>query len=314
MTELSIGRVIRKQREALGFTQEQLCGGICEPSTLSRFEKGQCSLSHRRVRTLLQRVGLSDDRFYALLSEDEMALEEAEREARHASVALERAPAEQKGELWKSFRNALHKLESIDPDNPFIRQCSLSLRAVMGTENGPYSFEERLAMQSEAIRLTVPWFDLECVGLGPYSAGELRLIMQIAGTYTNEARYGEAERIYRALLEYLEANGHRLPQYSILRAWTTYNYSRALYRMKRWQEAISMTEAGWQSCVESGNYQTLAHLLWVRGECCLRLGKTSESIDLYRQVHYVLKATGDKYNLPILDAEAKELLNLTFLD
>ena len=52
-------------------------------------------------------------------------------------------------------------------------------------------------MLLEAVRLTVPQFDLERAGLGPYSGEELRLIMLIANTYTAGQRYEEAERVYR---------------------------------------------------------------------------------------------------------------------
>ena len=38
MNEISLGNLIRKERESQGLSQEQLCEGICEPMTLSRLE------------------------------------------------------------------------------------------------------------------------------------------------------------------------------------------------------------------------------------------------------------------------------------
>lgn len=35
-----LGEYIKKQREKLGLTQEQVCEGICEQVTLSRLENG----------------------------------------------------------------------------------------------------------------------------------------------------------------------------------------------------------------------------------------------------------------------------------
>jgi len=312
MTTLPIGEVIRRRRAELGISQERLCAGVCEPCMLSRFENGKQTLSNRQMRTLLQRVGLSDDRFCALLSEDELALEEAERKARCASVAWTRSAEEGRAAAWQRFQKALKHLESLGADDPFVRQTSLSLRAMMGTENGPYRFEERLAMQLEAIRLTVPRFDLVRVGLGPYSVEEFRLVEQIAGTYLCWKQYEEAARIYRAALEYLEANGRRLLQYPVLHTWTTYSYSRALSRMGRLQEALNLLENGWDTCVESGRYIFLAYFLWLRAECYFKMGNPQQCAAPLYQAHYVLKATGDAYQLPILDADAKKWCDITF--
>ena len=38
MKEVFLGEVIRQRRLELGLTQEELCEGICEPMTISRFE------------------------------------------------------------------------------------------------------------------------------------------------------------------------------------------------------------------------------------------------------------------------------------
>ena len=41
MKEIFLGEVIRQRRIELGLTQEELCEGICEPITISRFEHGR---------------------------------------------------------------------------------------------------------------------------------------------------------------------------------------------------------------------------------------------------------------------------------
>ena len=40
MREILIGEYIRERRKDLGLTQSALCEGLCEPSTLSRLERG----------------------------------------------------------------------------------------------------------------------------------------------------------------------------------------------------------------------------------------------------------------------------------
>lgn len=312
MQELRLGEVIRRRREELNISQEALCEGLCSVAALSRFETGRQGLSFKRVTTLLERLGLPHEQYSVLLNEEELALETAEREARCASVLVDRVGAEERPLVLAQFREKLAALEALGPDNPFICQCSLSLRAATGDENGPYSPDRRLSMLLEAIRLTVPKFDLERISLGPYSAEELRLINQLAVTYIRTKEYEKALHIYHMALEYLEANGQRLRQYSALRAYLCYNYGRALCGMGRWQEALDIAALGRQSCVESARYHVLASILCLQAECHFYLGNKQESMEMYYQAHYVLKATGDQYNLQLLDAEAEERLGLTF--
>ncbi|MBD5119277.1 MAG: helix-turn-helix transcriptional regulator [Clostridiales bacterium] len=314
MQELRLGQMVRRRREELNINQDDLCRGLCDRTALSRFENGHQVLSRKRVVALLQRLGLPDDRFYALLSEDELALEEAEREARSTAVRLEQAAEAERPALWALFREKLAALEALGPDDPVVRQCSLSLRAVQGTEEGPYPFEERLGMLLEALRLTAPRFDLERVGLGPYSAEELRLIKQIASTYTEAGRYEEAVRVYRMALEYLEANSRHLSQYAYLKPTYAAGCGNALSRIGRYQEALEITEEGLLASIESRRYHVVASLLWVQAYCRYCMGEREKCISLYRQVHYMLAATRDMARLQYLDEGNKKILGIEFPD
>lgn len=68
MKNVFLGEYVKQRRLDLGLTQEQLCDGICEPMTLSRLENGKQTPSRNRINALLQRLGLPDDRYFALLS------------------------------------------------------------------------------------------------------------------------------------------------------------------------------------------------------------------------------------------------------
>ena len=80
MKEIFLGEFIKQRRLELGLTQEQLCEGICEPMTISRIENGRQTPSRNRINALLQRLGLPDDRYYALLSKNEAEVAGLQRE------------------------------------------------------------------------------------------------------------------------------------------------------------------------------------------------------------------------------------------
>lgn len=49
MQNYRLGDYIRQRRQELNLTQEQVCAGICEPVTLSRFENGRQTPSRTRI-------------------------------------------------------------------------------------------------------------------------------------------------------------------------------------------------------------------------------------------------------------------------
>ena len=71
MQELFIGETIRQKRAEAGKTQEELCAGLCDPSTLSRIETGKQAPSRNVANALLQRLGLPHDRYYTFLTSNE---------------------------------------------------------------------------------------------------------------------------------------------------------------------------------------------------------------------------------------------------
>ena len=91
MKNVFLGEYIKQRRLDLGLTQEQLCDGICEPVTLSRLENGKQTPSRNRINALLQRLGLPDDRYFALLSKNELEMEALQKEI-VACNATEKVP------------------------------------------------------------------------------------------------------------------------------------------------------------------------------------------------------------------------------
>ena len=80
MQNISIGECIRQRRKELNLTQEQVCDGICDPVSLSRIENGKQTPRRSVINALLQRLSLPDDRYYALVSENELGLEALQKE------------------------------------------------------------------------------------------------------------------------------------------------------------------------------------------------------------------------------------------
>lgn len=217
MQNFLLGEYIRQRRLDLGLTQAEVCSGICEPITLSRLENGKQTPSRNRINAILQRLGLPDDRYYALLSPNELKIEALKKE---------------------------------------IIGCNV-------TDIGDNKKAAEIYYQ--VLRYMRKHFDENVI-----SAGNWPLIL--------------------------------------------YNYARVLDLCHRYEDGAECAKECREKCVKYGHYQFLPDCLEIEAECKYFLGKTKESIDLYRQAYYLCKVIGYQDSLDIIKKEAKEYLNIEFED
>ena len=112
MKNVFLGEYVKQRRLDLGLTQEQLCYGICEPMTLSRLENGKQTPSRNRINALLQRLGLPDDRYFALLSKNELEMEALQKEIVACNVTEKVPEGLRSSHNLKSWQIRMIKLRS----------------------------------------------------------------------------------------------------------------------------------------------------------------------------------------------------------
>ena len=312
MREMFLGEVIKQRRAELQLTQEELCEGICDTVTISRIENGRQSPSRNRINALLQRLGLPDDRYFALLSKHELELNSLQEELHSRTTYFRQASGEMRNTARLRALETLQELEAIvDKDDQITRQQILSNRVTLGNAAGPYSVEKRFDLLMEAIQLTLPHFDLNEICGRRYTTDEIRIINQIAATHAMAGRRDTAITIYSQLLSYVQQHNQRLARYAGQLAMIAHNYSIDLGLERRYEEAIEIAELGRRTCVEYGHYQFLPGLLAIMAECWYFMNETERSAELYYQAHFLYKAVGDEHNLNIIDAEIRERIKTT---
>ena len=314
MREVFLGEYIRQERLKQGITQERLCAGICEPITISRMENGKQMPSYSRVRALLQRLGLPDERFYALLSKHELEVKTLEDEIRADVIRFERASAEDRPRIRAAGLQKLAELEKLtEPDDRLLRQYIIARQVTLGKPDGPYRPEERLELLTDALRLTVPDLDLEELGLGLYSMEETTLLNQIAITYSQMGQPKKAADIYRQLLRYVQKHySDGMSRYAGKLALIACNYTHELFKAGRYDDALEVAELGRKACVEYAHYQFLPLLLHLMGECYFRQGDADRCKEYYRDAYCLYKVIGDEHDRLLLEKDIADHLGLTF--
>lgn len=307
MEKYFIGEIIRQKRTELGLKQCQLCEGICEPTTMSRIESGKQMPGLNTLKNLLQRLGLSDERYYALVSKNEMQIADLQTEIVSANV-------------FKDPQRGLPKIaeleELADPDDRLLHQFILRSKASLGKrEDGQivaYSLDEKLDMLFKAIRLTVPNFDIDAIEEGLYSIDEVKVINHIATVYSDLKQHEKAIRIYDQLLQYINKHFQNILQSGGLLPLVAFNYARELDLIGRYTDAIEIAETGWKACTQYGQYRYLAPTIAIIAECNHFLGDDSKSKEYYRQSYYIYKAVDDERGARVITAEAKKYFGEDF--
>ena len=313
MQQMFLGEAIKKRRLELGLTQEQLCEGICEPITVSRLENGKQTPSRNRINALLERLDMPADRYYALLSKHELEVDALQREITSYNIQYRKASLDEKPKVRALALKAHKELEDIiDSDDTLSRQLILRSRVLVGTDEGEYSSEERIRMLTEAIRMTVPKFDLNDIGRGLYTVDEIKIINQLAIVYSNVGKHIDAIGIFSQLHKYIQKHFQNIPLARARLSMVAYNYAKVLRLIGQYQNAIEIAKEGQQVCLDYGFYHSLPVLLAIQAECYHFLGNDEESRDFYNQAYYLMKVVGDNANLRLLVEKAKKEIGLSF--
>lgn len=313
MQEVFIGDVIKRRRRELGLTQEQLCEGICEPITISRLENGKQTPSRSRINALLERLDLPADRYFALLNKKELELEALQKEIVAYNVRFEQARGPQKAEMREAALAACRKLEAVmEDDDRLSRQLILRAQTLLGKEDGPYSPEEQRTMLLEAIRLTNAKFDPDEINRGLYTTDEIKIINQLAISYSNEGKHMEAIEILSQLYKYIRKHFQSIPQTKAHLNMVAFNYARQLDLVGQYKKAIEIAEEGRQACLKYGHYLFLPSLLELMAECHHFLGEDEISRKLYYQSYYLSMALEDDIGLRVVREEAWKYHQIKF--
>lgn len=311
MNEFKIGMYIKKRREELGMSQEELCEGLCAVSSLSRIENNQQDPSRNLTKNLLERLGLPMEKFTAFWNQKDITIGVLMREISDDMIRYERTAEHDRPRFGENIREKLAKLEkTAGQDNRAVRQFLLAYRAILGRSDGPYSTGEKLAMQLEAIRMTCPRFDPEDFRRGHYSLDETRLINQIAKTYSQLGESKRATDMYDQLLKYVEKNDRELAGYAAHFCLIAHNYAINLGKGKRYEESIEIAEKGRRLCISQGSYQFLPGFLAIQAACYYFVGEKEKSEQQYRQAYHVYNAFEDKTNLEIIRNEMRDYLGI----
>ncbi len=305
MYSIKIGDIMKQRRMELGLTQAELCEGIYEPSAYSMIESGHTTPISTKLKALLSRLGLPGEKFYAMLSENEIAIEQLKAEIVDCNTRL----------LYKEGLEKLEQLAALTKENDKLtQQFILRSRALAGKEkNGeiePYTAEEQLELLWKAIRLTIPKFDLDDIDRLYYSLDEMKVINQMGLVYSAMGQHRQAIDIYYLLIKYLRKRFHINESTVSMTILILYNYSYELCEGKRYEEAMELAHEGWQLCIKWSRSGYLGGLFWVIGESLYQTGEIDEAKKYFIRSFYAYESMKNSPDMEYIRGEIKKYFGI----
>ena len=198
-------------------------------------------------------------------------------------------------------KEALEKIKVlealIEEDNCVLKQFVMRSKVFAGkmanNEIIEYDSDEKISMLLDALRMTSPRCDLDEINKGFYGINEIKIINQIALTYSDNNEYCKAADIYNQILKYAlnhYKTRHGTDPIIILIA---YNYSRVLYQQNRFSEAIEVAELGWENSIILGRSSYLGSLMMMIGLSYINLDQLSKGLEFLEHAYHIYVVTKD---------------------
>lgn len=295
MKAYNIGLFIKKKREEQHIRQEDLCRGICDKSTLSRIERGKQEPSSGILGVLLQRLGINEDQLAVLLGPKDFEISDLQKEI----VALN---------SQKEYEKAAEKIrrleQLVEPTDKITQQFILRSKALAYF---PEDYPASRDLLLQALSLTLPDFDFDHISDYLLGIEEVKILNQLANSYSEEGNRRFAIHIYRQLFEDPRKRLFNIEAELTLLPLLAYNYSRLLGLERRYEEEIEIATLGQKTCIKYNKCQYLGGLL-LNIACALHeLGKNDESKNKLIDAYYAHKLMQNQRSCNLIVEYAKSI-------
>ncbi len=282
MKAYNIGLFIKKKREEQHIRQEDLCRGICDKSTLSRIERGKQEPSSGILGVLLQRLGINEDQLAVLLGPKDFEISDLQKEIVGLNFQKEYEKAAEK----------IRRLEQlVEPTDKITQQFILRCKALAYF---PEDYPASRDLLLQALSLTLPDFDFDHISDYLLGIEEIKILNQLANSYSEAGDRRFAIHIYRQLFEDPQKRLFNIEAELTLLPLLAYNYSRLLGLERRYEEEIEIATLGQKNCIKYNKCQYLGGLL-LNISCALReLGQDKESRSKLIDSFYAYHLMGDE--------------------
>lgn len=302
----TVGFLIREIRERRRYTQEELCYGICTPSTLSRIENGQQIPGKKILEGLLQRLGVVDRTGNMYLSREELETYELERQMERSLLKKDYVQTERLAGIMEQKINKIPEKKYMRKmEQQYLRFVRILVQKQKG-ERIAYILENLL----DTIRMTIPDFDGIHIKTRLLTFHEIAILNEIGCTYHDMGKLWNGLQVLSELKEYMES--HILDEDGM-----SEKYPVVLKDMSSWleqhgfyEDALGLCQSGIDFCIEHGKLHTFPMLLYNKACALAELGQYDSSKEIFFQSVAVFLASNQQENAEQVKLYARRHYNI----
>lgn len=244
---------------------------------------------------MLQRLGINEDQLAVLLGPKDFEISDLQKEI----IALN---------SQKEYEKAAEKIrrleQLVEPTDKITQQFILRSKALAYF---PEDYPASRDLLLQALSLTLPDFDFDHISDYLLGIEEVKILNQLANSYSEAGDRRFAIHIYRQLFEDPRKQLLNTEAKVSLIIMLSYNYSRLLGLERRYEEEIEIATIGQQACIQYNRCQLLGGLL-LNIACGLHeLGKDEESKSKLIDSFYAYRVMEDFASCDIVNKYAKKI-------
>lgn len=305
MPKYYVGDFIKETRERRGYTQEELCYGICSIPSLSRIENGTQVPGSRKLNALMERLGCNNQIFNELVSKEEIKICQCITDIRRALVVRD----------YNELETKIYHLEPLLKEkNDFELQYLFFAKSRLLKHKGG-TVDEVMDLYMQAIHKTLPEFD----GINPLinnllTYDEIAIINSIASLHVEVGKYKEALKLGFWLKEYMEErvfdDNERKKKYPLI----LYNLSNWLGMKKRFEEADDVAQCGIDFCIKSGTLRYFPYLIFNKACSLAEIKEMKLAKNYFIQATIIFQSMGnvEKMKKTVAWCKEKYKIDITF--
>lgn len=310
MNKVFIGEVIKRRRKDLNITQARLCEGICDTTTLSRIEHGTQKPSIRIIQALLERLGLTDEQYFAFITKDDENIEYFRHKIISDLFRLEASIEPDKSQLINMIKQEQQELLNIaEKESTIIEQFTKFIISSLQNISGESKDADYLSSLFNIIEMTIPDFNIEQIGKYVYTHQEIVLINCIASAYSKTGKTENALQMLNSIFDYLSKINEKSDELLTLVPLISLNYVRELCRTNKYNEAINIATYGLDICRNQGVSHFMPGLMHEAAKAYYHLQDLNQCHDFYIQAYCLYKTINHQRGIAEVRNEFFEIFN-----
>lgn len=284
MAVYEIGNYIHDMRVERGYSQEELCFGICSVGNLSKIENGTRMPNRKTVEAFTQRLGCREV-FLQYSSKEEMRQVEVCSQIVHKITNYE----------YEGLEGLIDKFErTITKEDILNSQYCRFTRIMLQQQKYP-DWERGIGELEETLRMTKPdGVAMEVILKGLLTYNEIVILINIARGYRKLGRQEEAIGILNGLKSYMDTHmidhTERAQKYPMI----LFDLSSLLMDQGQYEEAVGLCDQGIAISKENNRFCLFPKFLINKGLSLMKLGEHKKARESLLKGYCAFYALGNE--------------------